>query len=210
MKVFAGLGGSITHGVRDGVLLGQEFLSLLAARLASDGVPNRFHNWGFDGATSWPVEGKLTRPRANLPIDAALLMYEKNDSAAYDVLQPKPQTSLDDSAAAIAGLIFSLRALGIVPILMTSPRYAPLAIGYAQTDAFRLPWNFMQERYVLSDRATAAKLGVPLVDHWQDWTDAERAGQSLQALTTDGCHPNPAGHRRMADLIYPVLRQAVS
>ena len=32
-----------------------------------------------------------------------------------------------------------------------------------------------------------------------DWTDAAKQGTSLSEWTTDGCHPNVAGHRQMAE-----------
>jgi len=52
-------------------------------------------------------------------------------------------------------------------------------------------------------------------------TDSEGEGRSvltgsqdehdswIREWTTDGCHPNPRGHREMADLILPVLKDVL-
>ena len=52
-------------------------------------------------------------------------------------------------------------------------------------------------------RVVAKEHTVPLVDHYKHWTDAEAKGTVLREWTTDGCHPNPRGHKELADLIAP-------
>ena len=63
--------------------------------------------------------------------------------------------------------------------------------------------------FMAACREVAAECRVPLVDHFARWTDAESKGQSLRDWTTDGCHPNPRGHRELADAMLPVLREAL-
>src|SRR4029079_15433092 len=50
---------------------------------------------------------------------------------------------------------------------------------------------------------------VPLVDHFAHWTRAEQDGKRLRDWTTDGCHPNPQGHRELAEAMRPVLVEAL-
>ena len=55
-------------------------------------------------------------------------------------------------------------------------------------------------------REVAEENGVRLIDHYAHWTKAAEAGTDLpRSGTTDGCHPNPAGHEQIASLITPVL-----
>ena len=50
---------------------------------------------------------------------------------------------------------------------------------------------------------------MPLVDHFAHWTRAEQEGKRLRDWTTDGCHPNPQGHRELAEAMRPVLVEAL-
>ncbi len=61
------------------------------------------------------------------------------------------------------------------------------------------------ELYVAVCRSVAAEMKTPLVDHFAHWTKAAADGTDLGGWTTDQCHPNPRGHREIADLIRPVV-----
>ena len=69
--------------------------------------------------------------------------------------------------------------------------------------------NERLEKYVEACRAVAKERKVPLVDHNQHWKDPEAKGTAIRDWTTDGCHPNPQGHRELADLIEPILKKAL-
>jgi len=43
------------------------------------------------------------------------------------------------------------------------------------------------------------------VDHFAGWSKARKDGVTLRDWTTDGCHPNPAGHIVLANTMLPVL-----
>jgi len=43
------------------------------------------------------------------------------------------------------------------------------------------------------------------VDHYQIWTKNASNGLDIGTITTDQLHPNPLGHRLMAESIEPVL-----
>lgn len=50
---------------------------------------------------------------------------------------------------------------------------------------------------------------MPLVDHFANWTDSREQGVNLRDWTTDGCHPNPAGHQQLADALLPEIRRTI-
>ena len=101
-------------------------------------------------------------------------------------------------------LLARLRRHGITPILMTSPRW-----GTKATNGLGENPNVRLEEYVKACREVARQTKTPLVDHFAHWTKAEAGGTDLGQWTTDGCHPNPRGHRELAALILPVLVDAL-
>lgn len=66
--------------------------------------------------------------------------------------------------------------------------------------------NERLEEFVQQTRNVARNLKCPLVDHYAVWSKAREAGQDLSVWTTDECHPNPEGHKQLANAILPVLR----
>jgi lysophospholipase L1-like esterase len=50
---------------------------------------------------------------------------------------------------------------------------------------------------------------VSLVDHFEAWTRAETRGLHVQDWTTDGCHPNPAGHAELAPRVITVVEPLI-
>jgi len=128
-------------------------------------------------------------------------MYGTNDSFV-DESTSAPRVALDEYRALLASMIDDLLAAGIRPILMTEPRWGARARnGLGENPNARL------EEYVQAVRELAAARKLPLVDHFAHWTAAERAGTDTSSWTLDQCHPDPEGHRRMADLLFPVLRK---
>ena len=71
------------------------------------------------------------------------------------------------------------------------------------------PRDPMLARYMERCRTVAWEMQVSLVEHFSHWADAQKAGQKLQDWTTDGCHPNPAGHAEMARTILKQLSPLV-
>lgn len=134
--------------------------------------------------------------------DFVLIMYGTNDSC-YDKGKTGPRLPLEDYEKNLLGIIASIRAAGATPILMTPP---PLKEGWG------VPRNVIYREkgsngailpYVERCRTLAAAEGVPLVDHFQIWS--ERGAEPIKALLPDGCHPNAAGHLALSDAILPVL-----
>ncbi len=92
------------------------------------------------------------------------------------------------------------------PILMTEPCYAQKspANGLAEHGNVRL------SQYMEDCRQVAAKRDVILIDNFEKWSAALTAGQAIEEWTTDGYHPNPRGHREIADAMFEPLAKAVS
>jgi lysophospholipase L1-like esterase len=62
--------------------------------------------------------------------------------------------------------------------------------------------------YVEICRQLSREEKVPLVDHFQIWSEAEKQGVDLAGWTTDLCHPNPLGQRKLAEALLPVALEA--
>ena len=74
------------------------------------------------------------------------------------------------------------------------PPYRP-----EEPDGFDAP---VLARYNQSVRTLARELHVPLVD-----VHAAFTGKEPDKLLLDGMHPNDAGHRLIAELLVPVIRE---
>ena len=57
-------------------------------------------------------------------------------------------------------------------------------------------------------REVAAETKAPLVDHFAEWSKKAKDGTNLSGWMTDECHPNPEGHKVLAEAILPVLLEA--
>jgi acyl-CoA thioesterase-1 len=194
------LGDSITKGVRPGVRADETFAALLAARLKEQGVAAEVVNVGVGGERTDQALARLDRAVLSRRPGVVTVMYGTNDS----YVDRGASASRIDVAAYrknLESLVARLRAGGAEPVLMTPPRWA----DGASPDGLGENPNVRLEPYVRACRDVARAGRVPLVDHFADWSAAARQGTDLRAWTTDGCHPNPEGHRRMAERILPVV-----
>jgi lysophospholipase L1-like esterase len=193
-------GDSITAGERDGVTRDQTFVSDVETELRAGGLDVGIRNAGIvmqstdDAMTRYQRDVIGAKPRV------VMIMFGSNDSFIEGGMT-KERVSLDRYRRNLESMIERAKAAGIRPILMTPPRWGlrPLN-GLGENPNPRL------EPYVQACRDIAADQAVPLVDHYADWKAAEENGQPIAGLTTDGLHPNPTGHARMAALLLPVLR----
>ena len=197
------LGDSITKGVRAGVRPEDTFAAIAERELKAKGMDVRVVNLGVGGERTDQALGRLdavaeARPRV------VTVMYGTNDSYV-DPGKAQSRLTVEDYRAKLRAIVAELLLRGIEPILMTEPRWAADAPhnGLGENPNGRLA------PFMAACREVAAECRVPLVDHFARWTDAESKGQSLRAWTTDGCHPNPTGHRELADALLPVLVEAL-
>jgi lysophospholipase L1-like esterase len=97
-----------------------------------------------------------------------------------------------------------LQRMGIKTILMTEPRWGQKAAnGLGENPNERL------EPFMDSCRLIAKETDSGLVDHFRHWTEAEVSGTNLSQWTTDECHPNPTGHKVLADTMLPIVLKAL-
>ncbi len=204
------LGDSITKGVRSGVTAQQTFAALVEKGLNQNGIAARVINVGIGGERTDQALKRLDQV-LNVPNDHGqqqpyfvTVMYGTNDSYV-DKGATTSRITVEDYRSNLQSIVARLLNRGIVPVLMTEPRWAEDAAvnGVGENPNVRL------EPYVVACRETAAQWRVPLIDHFAAWTDAAKAGTNLNQWTTDGCHPNPNGHEIMTKLMLPILQQTV-
>ena len=194
------LGDSITKGVRPGVRPEQTFSAVWEAKLRRQGVPVEVHNVGIGGERTDQALRRLDQEVIALHPDLVIVMYGTNDSWV-DPGKAKSRLSAETYEANLRELIRRLRAAHIQSVLMTEPMYGA---GFMK-NGLGEEANGRITGYMEVCRKVAADLQVPLVDNFAVWGAARRGGQPLQDWTTDGCHPNPAGHAVIAETMMKAL-----
>ena len=193
------LGDSITKGERRGVTDKQTFASLIEVGLRDSGQAVRVTNVGIGGERTDQALKRLATILELRP-DVVTIMYGTNDSFV-DTGKTASRISRDQYRDNLVRLVTELLGRGIAVVLMTEPRWAddakPNGVGEHP--------NVRLEKYVEACREVAAAWRVPLVDHFAGWSKARKDGVTLRDWTTDGCHPNPAGHIVLARTMLPVL-----
>lgn len=197
------LGDSITKGVRGGVTKEQTFASLLESKLQADGVSARVINVGIGGERTDQALRRLDRV-IELKPDIVTVMYGTNDSYV-DRGKKASRITREAYHKNLTRIVVELSRRGIEPVLMTEPRWA----DEAGTNGLGEHPNVRLEPFVKSCRDVAKARRVPLVDHFSEWTAAREEGVKLLEWTTDGCHPNPAGHIRLVETMLPIIRRAI-
>jgi lysophospholipase L1-like esterase len=96
----------------------------------------------------------------------------------------------------LASLVDRLRNEGAIVLLNTPNRINLLKAR----DRLDLPG------YVQIIRDVADEFELPLVDHWSHWEEAKSAKEGMPGwLANDGVHPDRAGHRELARLLFAEL-----
>ncbi len=192
-RVIVCLGDSITKGVRPGVLPTETFAALLEQQLSTAEKPVRVVNAGVGGEQTDQALARLGKVLNEHQPDVVTIMYGTNDSYVDKGAASERIAPLRFRANLVA-LVERVRRFGAEPVLMTEPRYAeksgPNGIGEH--------CNIRLEKFVELTRSVAEELDSPLVDHFAGWSAAVQQGRDLRDWTTDGYHPNPAGHAEMA------------
>ena len=197
------LGDSITKGVRSGVTADQTFGALLEKALQEKGHSADVINLGIGGERTDQALARLSREILSLEPTLVTIMYGTNDSYV-DKDQTQSRLSQDQYAANLKAIVEHLQRLGINTVLMTEPRWGKKAAnGLGENPNVRL------EPFMESCRQIAKETHSELVDHFRHWSDSEAGGTNISEWTTDECHPNPAGHKVLADTMLPVVLKAL-
>jgi len=200
------LGDSITKGTRAEVKPTQTFAALLQSELRAGGLGVVVHNIGIGGERSDQALKRLDRDVISQRPQVVTVMYGTNDSWV-DKGKTESRLTEEDYEANLREIVRRLQAARIRVVLMTEPKFGERnpRNGLGEDPNIRLA------RYVDRCRIVAKDTGVPLVDHFGGWAAEQAQGRVLQAWTTDGCHPNPAGHldlaARLLSVIAPLVRQ---
>jgi lysophospholipase L1-like esterase len=186
--VFAGdsitLGGHFTQGGRSYPEHFQERIRWEMRRF-DDAVINA----AFNGATTDTLAAALDHRVLRHRPDVVFLLIGSNDSRRGEAWLPRFRDWLET-------LVARLRAAGAMVILQTANHPAsnrPPALLHNDT------------LYMAEVRATAARLGVPLIDHWALWQAYHADPDTKVTWMGDTLHPNSRGHLRMALDIFRIL-----
>ena len=194
------LGDSITKGARTGVKPSETFAALVQDELLAKGITARVVNVGIGGERTDQALRRLDADVLSHRPRIVTIMYGTNDSY-IDRGKTESRLSVDAYRDNLRSIVSRLRMGGVEPVLMTEPRWAddadPNGVGEHP--------NLRLDPYIAACRQVARERDVPLVDHFARWTRAEKDGRKLREWTTDGCHPNPRGHRELAALMLPTL-----
>lgn len=197
------LGDSITKGVRSGVKAEETFAFLVEAGLKKQGIAAQVINVGIGGERTDQAIARLDKEVLSHKPRIVTIMYGTNDSFV-DKGKQEPRLRAQEFRDNLVAIVTRLRAAGVVPVLMTEPRWGPEGRNGLEENP-----NGLLEKYVAECRLVAKDQKLPLVDHFTHWTKAEADGTKIADWTTDQCHPNPAGHRIMAELMLPVIEKAL-
>ena len=194
------LGDSITKGVRSGVTAEETFASLLQSDLRAAGQDVDVINHGIGGERTDQALARLSRDIQSLEPTLVTVMYGTNDSYV-DKGQKESRLTKDVYVANLQKIVSELHRTGIQVVLMTEPRWGDNAApnGVGENPNLRL------EPFVEGCRQVAREQNVPLVDHFQIWSKAHAEGTDIGEWTTDQCHPNPPGHKVLAETMLPVI-----
>ena len=190
--------------MRSGVTAEQTFAAVVENQLREAGQSARVLNVGIGGERTDQALRRLNDIVARKP-DIVTVMYGTNDSYV-DRGKSTSRISLDTYRTSLTSIVTGLLRRGITPVLMTEPRWSDKSgrNGLGENPNLRL------EPYLRVCRDIARQWRIPLVDHYARWTAARATdGIDLQTWTTDGCHPNPEGHRQLSELLLPVLKRMI-
>lgn len=198
------LGDSITRGTREGVTDEQTFSHLLEQQLIASGREVRVVNQGVGGETTAGALVRLDRDVLALKPAIVVVMYGTND-CWVDAGQKESRLSEEEFERNLTELVKRLRAEGVEPILMTEPCYAQQspANGLGEHGNLRLV------DYVNACREVAGRNDIALVDNFTRWFAQIRRNLPLEEWTTDGYHPNPKGHEKIAREMFGPIAVAV-
>jgi len=180
-RVIVALGDSLTAGL--GVSPDEAYPALLEARLAREGYDYRVVNAGVSGDTS---AGGLRRMEWVLKLSPEIVIVALG---ANDGLRGLPTIAMRDNLRAIVRRAQSAGAKVLLAGMRLPPNYG---VDYAQ-----------EFEKVFSDLARGTK--APLIPFLLEGV----AGEARLNLA-DGIHPNAEGQRRVAEHVWPHLRQLLA
>jgi len=195
------LGDSITKGVRPGVTSEQTFEAILQARFQDEKKQVEILNAGIGSERTDQALSRLESDVITKKPEIVTIMYGANDSY-IDIGKTEPRLSEMQFRNNLIEIVDRLQKARIQVILMTEPRWG----AEAQSNGVGDHPNKRMESFMEMIREVSRAKSTSLVDHYQIWTKNAANGLDIGTITTDQLHPNPLGHKLMAESIEPVLR----
>jgi len=199
------LGDSITRGVRPGVKADETFSALLQEGLRKRKIEADVTNVGIGGERTDQALQRLAKGVLALKPQVVVVMYGTNDSFV-DRGQKESRLTAEQYGDNLRKLIAELRKAGVRPVLMTPPCWGKKV---EPNGAGEHP-NLRLAKYVRVCRAVARETKTPLVDHYERWSRRLAEGGDPGDWTTDQCHPNPRGHREIAEALLPAVTEVLT
>ena len=196
-------GDSMTKGV--GIDSSSTFGSILGKKLNKSGLAVSVINAGKQEDRTDMAIARMQQDVIVKRPDAVLIMFGAFD-AMVDSGQTKARVPLNVYKKQLIQIISFLKGIDVTPILMTTPPVGMSASMNREPYSSAGP-NFLLKIYMEACRKIARDARIPLVDHLQDWTSMEEQGVDLNTLRLEGFNPNPLGHKKMAELILPTLKE---
>ena len=205
------LGDSITNGVGNaGVTEQTTFRYVVQVDLSAClARPVEVINAGVNGDI---VPGALERLQADVldhRPDVATVMFGGNDAGFYrpetDGFDDTPRVTADDFRTTLSRIVDRIARAGITPVLLTPPPMTERYWGADLEPYRRNGINFLVSAYAQVVRDIANQRGIALVDVYAAFNDEPGALDFFP----DGLHPDPRGHRLIADRLVARLAAMV-
>lgn len=138
------------------------------------------------------------------------VMFGVNDAGFYrpatDSFADTPRVALPDFTQCLRTIVQRIgqsgaRVILLTPLPMNRHYWGTELPAYVQNGL-----NYLVCQYAQACRDVAAGASAPLVDTYAYFDSHPETVD----LVPDGIHPNPEGHRVIADLLYPILREVAA
>ncbi len=170
---------------------------------------NMVINAGVPGNTTELGRERLTSDVLARKPDIVVMSFGINDSM-IDVWKDadKPRLTLERYCENLEFMIGEMKKQGIRVILFTPP---PLYMtehlrGYYGKEPYLTQgFNFMLDRYVEAMRQVAANTGTPVAEANEKFKELP----DFMAYSLDGMHPNDAGQKIIAELVWDKIKEII-
>ncbi|MFH1266649.1 MAG: SGNH/GDSL hydrolase family protein [Planctomycetota bacterium] len=196
-------GDSITNGVGLKAVTEKDTFRDLVRRELTErlGTTVEVVNAGVNGDIVTLAVERLNRDVLDRKPDVVTIMFGGNEAGFYrpetNGFAETPRVSREEFQATVAKIVDRIRAAGITVVLMTCPpmteRYWGMNLKPYQEHGI----NFLVKDYAQAMRDVAAEKKVELVDVYRAFQEAP----ATLDYFPDGLHPDPRGHRVIADLL---------
>jgi len=204
------LGDSTTNAVgKSGVTEATAWRTLVQQGMAERlSKPVEVLNAGVDADVMPLVVARLDRDVLAHKPDWVVVMMGTNDAGFFrppNTHADTPRVAPDEFEKLLRDTIARIRATGAGVVLCTS---VPMSGHYWLKDlpAYKANGlNYLVEQYAGVTRRLARELGLPLAEVF----DVFEKHPKRDAFIPDGIHPDPRGQRLIADVVLPVIEDAI-